>query len=130
MISSNNLKCDESSLTGESHDVEKNAKTLKSKNPALSSQSNICFSGTMVKNGSGTGVVFAVGKNTEFGKIAKALSTSKKEKTPLEKNIDKIGKFITIFVLCVVCCVLSIFVAIISKIKKKKSVVLQENKDE
>lgn len=40
------------------------------------------------------------------------------------------GVFNLFFVLCVVCCVLSIFVAIISKIKKKKSVVLQENKDE
>lgn len=47
--------------------------------------------------------------------------------------VDKSGwqvVFNLFFVLCVVCCVLSIFVAIISKIKKKKSVVLQENKDE
>ncbi len=102
IIDSNNLKCDESSLTGESHDVEKNSKTIKTKDIPLSSQTNICFSGTMVKSGSATGVVFAVGEKTEFGKIAKSLNSSKKEKTPLEKNIDKIGKFITFSVLGIV----------------------------
>ena len=108
LISSNNLKCDESSLTGESQDVIKDAKTLKSRNLPISAQSNICFSGTTVKNGSGTGVVFAVGKNSEFGKIAKALSASKKEKTPLEKNIDKIGRVITISVLIIVAIVFAV----------------------
>ena len=102
IINSNNLKCDESSLTGESHDVEKSSKTIKSKSIPLSSQSNICFSGTMVKSGTATGIAFAVGENTEFGKIAKLLNLQKKEKTPLEKSIDKIGRFITIFVLAVV----------------------------
>lgn len=102
IIKSNNFKCDESSLTGESHDIEKTSKTIKSKDLPLSSQSNICFSGTMAKSGSATGIVVSVGEKTEFGKIAKVLNTSKKEKTPLEKNIDKIGKFITFFVLGVV----------------------------
>lgn len=102
IIKSNNLKCDESSLTGESHDVEKNSKTIRSKSAPLSLQSNVCFSGTMVKTGTAIGIVFAVGDNTEFGKIATLLTSQKKEKTPLEKNIDKIGKFITFFVLTVV----------------------------
>ena len=102
IIESTNFTCDESSLTGESHEIEKISKTLKTKSAPLSSQNNICFSGTMVKSGKATGIVFAVGPNTEFGKIAKSLNLSKKEKTPLEKNIDKIGKFITIFVMCIV----------------------------
>lgn len=102
IIDAENFKCDESSLTGESHDIEKNSKTLKGKNIAISSQSNICFSGTTVKSGKATGIVIATGKNTEFGKIAKELGTQKKEKTPLEKNIDKIGKFITFLVLGIV----------------------------
>ena len=102
IISSNKFKCDESSLTGESDDTEKFSKTIKTKSTPLSSQNNICFSGTMAKSGSATGVVIAVGSKTEFGKIAKSLNSSKKEKTPLEKNIDKIGKFITISVLIIV----------------------------
>lgn len=102
IISSTGLKCDESSLTGESHEISKRSKTIKTKGVPISSQDNICFAGTTVKAGKAVGVVTAVGKNTEFGKIAKSLSVSKKEKTPLEKNIDKIGKFITISVLCIV----------------------------
>lgn len=102
IISSSGLKCDESSLTGESHEITKRSKTIKTKGVPISSQDNICFAGTTVKTGKATGVVISVGKNTEFGKIAKSLSVSKKEKTPLEKNIDKIGKFITILVLSIV----------------------------
>ncbi len=102
LISTINFKCDESSLTGESHDIQKHAKQLRHKNLQISSQENMCFAGTMVKSGKATGVVTSVGKNTEFGKIAKILNSSKKEKTPLEKNIDKIGKFITISVICIV----------------------------
>lgn len=108
IISSNNFKCDESSLTGESHEIEKFSKTLKTKSAPISSQDNMCFSGTLAKSGTATGIVVKVGSNTEFGKIAKSLSSTKKEKTPLEKNIDKIGKFITVFVLCVVFIVFTI----------------------
>lgn len=102
IITCNNLKCDESSLTGESHDIAKTDKVLKTKNIPISSQENMCFSGTTIKAGKATCIVVAVGKNTEIGKIAKILNTSKKEKTPLEKNIDKIGKFITFLVLGIV----------------------------
>lgn len=102
LISATNFGCDESSLTGESHDIKKNSKTSKLKSLPISSQENMCFAGTNAKSGKATGIVTAVGKNTEFGKIAKILNTSKKEKTPLEKNIDKIGKFITISVVCIV----------------------------
>lgn len=102
LISCQNLKCNESSLTGESHDILKTSKSLRSKNLPIASQENMCFSGTTVSSGKALGIVVAVGKNTEFGKIAKILNTKKKEKTPLEKNIDKIGKFITISVLSIV----------------------------
>ena len=83
IISSNNLKCDESSLTGESHEIEKNEKLIKSKFTPLSSQLNVCFSGTTVKSGTATGIVVSVGSNTEFGKIAKSLVSTKKEKKKL-----------------------------------------------
>ena len=102
LISANNLKCDESSLTGESIDISKSIKSIKTKNMPLSSQENICFAGTTVKNGKGSGIIYAVGRNTEFGKIEKTLISSKNEKTPLEKNIDRIGRFITISVLIIV----------------------------
>ena len=98
----NNFACDESSLTGESHSVNKNPQTINKKDVPLADQTNCCYSGTTVTSGSAKGVVFAVGKNTEIGKIAKILNTQIKEKTPLEKNIDKIGKVITFWVLGIV----------------------------
>ena len=97
-----NLSCDESSLTGESVSAEKNCLTISKNNITLNEQSNMCFSGTIILSGHGKGVVVATGKQTEIGKIAKVLNEHKKEKTPLEKNIDSIGKFISFFVLSIV----------------------------
>ncbi len=102
LISSYGLEVDESSLTGESHSVSKNSHPILKQNLTLSSQTNICFSGTSVTSGHATGIVFATGKNTEIGKIAKSLNSTIKEKTPLEKNIDKIGKILTFSILAIV----------------------------
>lgn len=99
IIESNNLRTDESSLTGESHSVSKTFKTINKNTLPLAEQENMCFSGTTVTSGSAKGVVVAVGYSAEIGKIAKILGSSIKEKTPLEKNIDKIGKIITFGVL-------------------------------
>lgn len=101
LIYSNNFSCDESSLTGESNAVEKNADiALKEKTP-LAERLNMAYSGSMVTNGKAIGVVTAIGKNTEMGKIAKMLFSTKKEITPLQKSINKIGKVITWAVLAV-----------------------------
>lgn len=102
IIEAQNLKCNESSLTGEGLSINKQSDKLSQKNPTLSQQSNMCFSGTSVTSGRAKGIVVAVGKNTEIGKIAKILGTEIKEKTPLEKEIDKIGKVLTIGVLLIV----------------------------
>lgn len=98
----NNLKTNESSMTGESHPVTKTAEIINKRNIPISDQKNICFSGTSVTSGNGKGIVVAVGKETELGKIAKILNVQVKEKTPLEKNIDKIGKVLTIAILIIV----------------------------
>ncbi len=102
LIEANNLKCDESTLTGESHAVFKNADVLLKDETPIAEQENMCFSGTSCTYGNAKGIVVRVGKQTEMGKIAKLLSSSVKEKTPLEKNIDKIGKFLTYGILAIV----------------------------
>ena len=102
IISCTNLKTNESSLTGESHSVQKQEGLILKSNIPIAEQSNICFSGTTVTGGHATGIVIATGKNSEIGKIAKILNTEIKEKTPLEKNIDKIGKTLTILILAIV----------------------------
>ncbi len=112
IIESAGLTVDESSLTGESTAVEKEAGIL-SENTALAERKNMLFSSSLIATGKALGVVTATGNNTELGKIAKLLITGKKESTPLQKTIQKIGKFITIIVLsvCVVIFFLEIFFA-------------------
>lgn len=101
LLESNNLKTDESLLTGESLEVEKNHKFKTLQSTPLAERKNMCFSSTSVTNGNGKGLVVAVGPQTEIGKIAKLL-THKRTKTPLEKNMERIGKVITYGVLIVV----------------------------
>ncbi|MBQ8615751.1 MAG: HAD-IC family P-type ATPase, partial [Clostridia bacterium] len=95
LIRTNNFACDESSLTGESIAIDKNADVVLKKNIPLAERVNMAYSGSMITNGKATGVVVATGKNTEIGKIAKMLFNTKKEVTPLQKSINKIGKIIT-----------------------------------
>lgn len=101
LMESTDLKADESALTGESQNVDKDHNAKIQPNAPLAEQRNMCFSSTSITSGNAKAVVVAVGKNTEIGKIAKLL-TNKRDKTPLEKNMEKIGKVITYGVLVVV----------------------------
>ncbi|MCX8188669.1 MAG: cation-translocating P-type ATPase [Nitrososphaeria archaeon] len=95
-----NLKVDEASLTGESIPIEKSVEPLP-ENIIISDRVNMTFSGTVVTYGRGLGVVVATGMNTEFGKIAKTVQEEEKVETPLEKRMNAIGKWLTIFALSV-----------------------------
>ncbi len=95
LIETNNFSVDESSLTGESMAVEKNADLILNKNTALAERKNMAYSGSMVVSGKATGVVVTTGKDTELGKIANILFNAEKQTTPLQKSIDKIGKTLT-----------------------------------
>lgn len=116
LIETNNFSCDESSLTGESKKVKKDASAQISKSVILSDKKNMAFKGTTACSGNAKGVVTAVGMNAEIGKIAKLIQTGIKEKTPLEKNIDKIGKVITISVSIIVVVVFLVQLIFSSKI--------------
>ena len=80
------LGINESSLTGESEVVYKTIKEDKDNHFKL----NICYSGTDVTNGMGIIEIIAVGNKTELGKIGTSLSSVKKEKTPLEYQVNKL----------------------------------------
>ena len=108
----NNFSCDESSLTGESVPCDKDSSCVLKKNTPLAERKNMAFSGCLVTSGKARGVVVATGKNTEIGKIANLLFNSKKEQTPLQKSIDKIGKVITWTVVAV--CVIIFSIELIS----------------
>lgn len=80
------LGVNESSLTGESQVVYKNCKEDKDNHFKL----NMCYSGTNITNGLGVIEIVSIGKNTEFGRIGESLNDIKIEKTPLEKQINKL----------------------------------------
>lgn len=93
IIESIHLKTLESALTGESKAVEKITTPLAAA-ISLGDQKNMVFSGTVVTSGRGKAVVTATGMNTEIGKIAQMLETAQETQTPLQKNLDKIGKIL------------------------------------
>ena len=96
------LGINESALTGEAEVVYKKLKDNTSNHFKL----NMCYAGCDVTNGSAVIKITSVGVNTEYGKIGKDLNSISKEKTPLEKQINK---------LIVICTIVSslFFVAVI-----------------
>ncbi len=105
IISSKNLRVDESLLTGESKEVFKHSKVLKKKVP-LSERKNMVFMNTYVVSGSAVCVVVNTGKNTEIGKIAESLNI--KNDSPFIKEVDTASKKITYVALTLI-----LFVAIV-----------------
>ena len=95
ILESNNLMVDESSLTGESEPLEKDASVLPANKIPIAEQSNMLFSGCLVTAGNATGVVTETGMNTEMGKIAGFLGSTTKRKTPLQQRLDRVGKNIS-----------------------------------
>ena len=92
------LRCDESSLTGESNSVEKNVNVLP-ETTSLADRKNMAFKGSHVTNGRGIGVVVKTGMETEIGKIAALLhGKTNQQETPIQKNLKKLGVFLTIIV--------------------------------
>lgn len=99
LIESSNLAINESTLTGESKASKKYADSLYEKDVALADRKNIAYGGSAVESGHAKGVVFAIGKESEIGKIAQSLKETKKELTPLQKNIQSVGKILTYIIL-------------------------------
>lgn len=97
IIESKNLKIDEAALTGESLSVEKLCTKLDGESIPLGDRKNMLYMGTSVAYGRGKAVVVATGMTTEFGKIATLLQSTDTRKTPLQTNLDNLGKRIGIF---------------------------------
>ena len=90
-IETHALKVDESSLTGESDNVEKNPNALPDGDYPLGDRLNIGYKGTFVTNGRATAYVVATGMTTELGKIAQLVQTDEGA-TPLQKRLGTFGK--------------------------------------
>lgn len=104
LLESENLKIDESSLTGESVAVEKDYKETYEDDMGIGDRANFAYSSTIVTYGHGKGVVTTTGHNTEIGKIATDLDKVEDEITPLQKKLNGLSKLLSVLVL-VVCIV-------------------------
>ena len=92
LITSINLRIDESSLTGESHPVEKDANAILKENTMLGDRKNLVPSTGIVTFGRGVAVVTAIGMKTEVGAIAQMIMEDETPETPLQKRLAKTGK--------------------------------------
>ena len=101
-----NLKIDESSITGESMAVQKNAAMQLEQGAALGDRKNSAFMGTTVTYGRGRGVVTSTGMNTQLGLIAAMLQSFELEETPLQRRLNQLGKSLSIASLILVAMVL------------------------
>lgn len=99
LLETHSLKCNESSITGESEQVLKNENVVLPSNALINERKNMAFRGAVVTYGHGLGVVTAVGQHSEMGKIASMLEDHVKRQTPLEKSIAKIGRIASFAVL-------------------------------
>jgi Ca2+-transporting ATPase len=111
LISSNNLTVDESALTGESLNTEKDAEIILDEFAPLGDRKNLLLASTSVTSGKGVAVVTGTGMNTEVGHIATMLLTDEDEQTPLQKKLADTGKTLGIAALfiCLVIFVVGLF---------------------
>ena len=112
ILSCENLKVDESALTGESVPIQKSSDALK-ENLIIQEQKNMLFLGTNITNGKCTGIVASTGKNSELGKIALSLNEIDRIETPLQLKIKELSKKITLIVFIIL-----IFIFILALINK------------
>lgn len=98
LVQSTNLQVDQSTLTGESVTVSKDIQFTPEKddnNASRFSVANLLFEGTSAISGDGLLLVLTTGMSTEFGKIASLTQNVSPEKSPLEKELDKLTQQIS-----------------------------------
>lgn len=115
LISSSNLKIEESSLTGETVPVLKDANCMLKEKTALGDMVNMAFSTTIVVNGHGEAIVTETGMNTKVGKIAKMIITNEAPETPIQKKLGEVGK--TLGIACLGICLLIFIIGLLKKIE-------------
>ena len=93
IIDAHNLTIDESILTGESTSVSKDIDKINGNNLVISDQSNMAFSGTTVVTGRAKAIVVSTGINTEIGKIAHSINSTKEEIEAIALKDEKLEQY-------------------------------------
>ena len=96
IVGSATLEAQEAALTGESAPIAKGAGTLDSTEVGLGDQTNMLFQGTSVTRGTGTILVTATGMQTQMGRIATMLTSVKRTRSPLQRELDSLTKILGI----------------------------------
>ena len=100
VIHSTALQTAEAALTGESLPVDKTVAPV-AEGAGLGDRTNMIFSGTAATYGRGKAVVTATGMQTEMGRIAGMLEDAPTETTPLQKELDRVGKILGLVVVII-----------------------------
>lgn len=108
------LRTAESALTGESLPVVKSLPPIADA-AALGDRHNMIFSGTAVVFGRAQAVVTATGTNTEIGRIARLLHTTKAERTPMQRALDRVGRLLGLVVI-MIAVVMIITIVLVEKV--------------
>lgn len=101
LVEAASLRLVEAALTGESSPTRKHTSVVEGTDAPLGDQKDMVFAGTAVAVGRGTFVVTGTGQSTEMGKIADLLAETKDEQTPLQKELEIVGKRIAVIVLVI-----------------------------
>lgn len=116
IIECNELRCNESSLTGEEVPVEKKAEVTLDDICSTDKRVNMVYSGCSVVHGTAKAVVTATGLNTEIGRTATIIQQTGEDVLPLQNDLDVIGKIFNIIIL-IVCA----FIFIVSMVQNFSS---------
>lgn len=110
ILNNYSLQVNESSLTGESTNVDKDDSMLEEEAP-LADRTNMVYSGSLVTYGRAVVVITGTGMNTEIGKIASLMSETKEKKTPLQASMDQFSSRLAmvIMVICALVFLLSLY---------------------
>jgi Ca2+-transporting ATPase len=92
LIDANHLSIDESALTGESMPAVKSVRALEGEDVPLADRKNMVYMGTLVTGGQGLAVVVATGRYTEIGTIQTLVGEARPPETPMERQLDRMGK--------------------------------------
>ncbi len=92
IIQTSNFACNESALTGESEAVEKEDAVLQGEKISIGDRKNMVHAGTAATRGNAYAIATSAGMDTELGRISSMLDQEKKSSTPLEQQLDKLGK--------------------------------------
>lgn len=101
LVTANVMKVEEAALTGESVPVNKTSDVLDEDDLALGDRANLVYMTANITTGRGTGVVVATGMQTEVGQIAGMIEETEETKTPLQENLNQLGKWLTALILAI-----------------------------